>query len=152
MTRRIRCGTGVSPVKHWNGAAAVSREPLKELTDPTLVAVCVAGDVWPRGLLSENPIPDNWMGLVIKPDGRRRYVPAGENPRAEPWLQSGGDPLSRLLTLQLPGGGFEPQPGTSADVSTTAQAMLALLGETQPLRVDQSRIFLPMTLLSATVP
>ena len=61
----------------------MSREPLKELTDPTLVAVCVAGDAWPRGLLSENPIPDNWMGLVIKPDGRRRYVPAGENPRAE---------------------------------------------------------------------
>ncbi len=61
----------------------MSRETLKELTDPTLVAVCVAGDAWPRGLLSENLIPDNWMGLVIKPDGRRRYVPAGENPRAD---------------------------------------------------------------------
>ncbi|MBU0616357.1 MAG: SMP-30/gluconolactonase/LRE family protein [Planctomycetes bacterium] len=61
----------------------MSREPLRELTDPTLVSVCVAGDAWPRGLLSENPIPDNWMGLVIKPDSRRRYVPAGENPRAE---------------------------------------------------------------------
>jgi hypothetical protein len=61
----------------------VSREPLKELTDATLIAVCVAGDAWPRGLLSDNPIPENWMALVIKPDGRRRYVPAGENPRSE---------------------------------------------------------------------
>jgi len=61
----------------------MSRESLKQLEDPTVVAFCVDGAAWPRGLLSENPIPDKWMGLVVKADGRRRFVPAGENPRAE---------------------------------------------------------------------
>jgi hypothetical protein len=61
----------------------MSREPLKQLTDPSVVALCVDGEAWPRGLLSENPIPDTWMGLVVKADGRRRFVPAGGNPRAE---------------------------------------------------------------------
>ncbi len=61
----------------------MSRDTLKQLTDPTVVALCIDGDDWPRGLLSEDPIPERWMGLVIKADGRRRYVPASENPRVE---------------------------------------------------------------------
>ncbi len=83
MTQRNKGGTGVSPVSLWNGAAAVSREAPKELADPAIVAVCIAGEAWPRSMLSDHPIPDHWMGLVLKPDGRRRYAPAGENPRAE---------------------------------------------------------------------
>lgn len=61
----------------------MSRDTLKALADPTIVAVCVDGDAWPHGLLSENPIPDKWMGLIVKTDGRRRFVPAGEDPRVE---------------------------------------------------------------------
>jgi hypothetical protein len=61
----------------------MTREPLKQLTDPTIVALCVDGDAWPRGLLSETPIPDKWMGLLVKADGRRRLVPAREDPRAQ---------------------------------------------------------------------
>ena len=61
----------------------MSRDTLKQLEDETLVALCIDGEAWPRGLLSESPIPDAWMGLVTKADGRRRFVPAGEDPRAE---------------------------------------------------------------------
>jgi len=56
---------------------------LERLTDPALVALCVEGDVWPRGLLSETPLPAKWMGLLIRPDDRRRLVPPGEDPRTQ---------------------------------------------------------------------
>ena len=61
----------------------MSRDVRERLSDATVVALCVDGGEWPRGLLSEYPIPDKWMGLVIAADGRRRYVPAGEDPRCE---------------------------------------------------------------------
>lgn len=61
----------------------MSRDLLKRLADPQVVALRCKGDAWPRALLTETPIPDAWMGLVIQPDGRRRFVPAGEDPRPE---------------------------------------------------------------------
>ena len=61
----------------------MSRDTLKRLADPQVVAVRCRGDGWPRGLLGETLIPDAWMGLVVRPDGRRRFVPAGEDPRPE---------------------------------------------------------------------
>lgn len=61
----------------------MSRDVLHCLDDGALVAICLDGDEWPRGLLSETPIPDKWMGLIEKPDGRRRFAPAGETPRAD---------------------------------------------------------------------
>src|SRR5512140_3289705 len=59
------------------------RDVLKALQEPERVALRCSGDGWPRSLLCGTPIPDAWMGLVIKPDGRRRLVPAGEDPRPE---------------------------------------------------------------------
>ncbi len=47
----------------------------------TVVAVRCRGGDWPRGLLAETPVPDTWMGLVVRADGGRRFVPAGEDPR-----------------------------------------------------------------------
>jgi hypothetical protein len=79
-------------------------------------------------------------------------IAAGENPRAHPWIQSAGDPLSSLLTFQLPSGAFESQSGTGADISATAQAVPVLLGETQPLRLVACRVFLPLIDSSATMP
>ena len=61
----------------------MSRETLSRLKDPTLVALCVSGRAWPKSLLSETRIPDAWMGLVETRDGRRRCVPAGEDPRPD---------------------------------------------------------------------
>jgi hypothetical protein len=61
----------------------MSRDVLKRLADVTLAAVRCRGDAWPRALLSETLIPDAWMGLVLKTDGRRHFVPAGEAPRVE---------------------------------------------------------------------
>jgi hypothetical protein len=58
-------------------------EPLKRLTDAQVVALRCKGDAWPRSLLAATPIPDTWMGLVVRADGRRRFVPAGEDPRVE---------------------------------------------------------------------
>lgn len=53
----------------------------QRLDQPTVVAVRCRGGDWPRGLLAETPIPDTWMGLVVRADGGRRFVPAGEDPR-----------------------------------------------------------------------
>ena len=40
----------------------MSRDILTQLEQPTLIALSVNGDSWPRGLLSETLIPDKWMG------------------------------------------------------------------------------------------
>ncbi len=56
---------------------------LERLVDPQLVALRCMGDAWPRALLSPTPVPAGWIGLVVMPDGRRRLVPAGEDPRSE---------------------------------------------------------------------
>ncbi len=54
---------------------------VKRLGDAQVLALRCQGDAWPRSLLSATPIPAPWMGLVIRRDGRRRLVPAGEDPR-----------------------------------------------------------------------
>lgn len=70
------------------------------LNDPALVALAADGECWPRPLLGFAPIPDAWMALVQMRDGRRRFVPAGEDPRTER-----GDRLllvrNRLITVPL---------------------------------------------------
>lgn len=59
------------------------RDVLNEMRDETLVAVAADGEDWPSGLLSRTLIPDKWMGLVETRDGRRRFVPAGDDPRPD---------------------------------------------------------------------
>lgn len=54
---------------------------LDKLTDAATIALRCPADAWPRGLISDPPIPDAWMGLVICADGRRWLAPAGEPPR-----------------------------------------------------------------------
>lgn len=61
----------------------MTRDTLKQLEEPSVLALCIDGDAWPRGLLSGTPIPDRWIGLIVKPDGRRALVPPGEEPRVE---------------------------------------------------------------------
>lgn len=61
----------------------MGRDLLKELKDETLVAVAGQSSDWPGALLSKTLIPDKWMGLVETRDGRRRFVPAGDDPRPE---------------------------------------------------------------------
>jgi hypothetical protein len=58
-------------------------EPLKRLTDPQLVALRCPGDAWPRAVFAPTPVPDGWIGLVVMPDGRRRLVATGDDPRPE---------------------------------------------------------------------
>jgi hypothetical protein len=55
----------------------------QQLMDEALVALCVFGRRWPRGLLSKTPIPHAWVGFVETSDGRRRFVPSGEDPRPD---------------------------------------------------------------------
>jgi hypothetical protein len=59
----------------------MSRDTLRRLADPTVVALRIDGAAWPRALLSGTVIPHGWMGLVQRRDGTRRLVPASEDPR-----------------------------------------------------------------------
>lgn len=61
---------------------------LHRLADSTLVAFCIRGADWPRSFLSTTTLPDSWIGLVEKRDGRRRFVPSGEDPKPadDDWL------------------------------------------------------------------
>ncbi len=61
----------------------MSRDVLKRLDVAEIVARRCKGADWPRPLLGETPIPERWLGLVMQPDGRRRFVPAGEDPRPQ---------------------------------------------------------------------
>jgi hypothetical protein len=44
------------------------------------VAICCRGSAWGGSLFAHSLIPDTWMGLVLRADGSRRFVPAGEDP------------------------------------------------------------------------
>jgi hypothetical protein len=94
----------------------MSRGVLQRLSDPALVALCVPGDVWPRALLSSTLIPDAWMGLVERPDGRRRFVPAGDDPRPED-----DDAVllvrNRLITVPLDVSGCKASCGNAVDAT-----------------------------------
>ncbi|MCA9242580.1 MAG: hypothetical protein KDA32_01395 [Phycisphaerales bacterium] len=59
------------------------RDILQQLQDADLLAIRISGGEWPRGLLSSTLIPDAWMGLVETRDGRRKFVPAGEDPQPD---------------------------------------------------------------------
>lgn len=59
----------------------MARDVIRRLSDATLVAIRIAGREWPRGLLAETPVPDAWMGLALKREGRRWFVAAGDFPR-----------------------------------------------------------------------
>lgn len=94
----------------------MSRDVLKQLSDPTLVAVCCAGRDWPRSFLGETLIPDKWMGLIEKPDGRRWYLPAGEDPNP-----ADADTLmlvrNRPLTIPVELTGIPASDGAVVDVA-----------------------------------
>ncbi len=75
-------------------------KPLHErLADATLLALRAPAAAWPRGLLSAALIPDGWMSLVEAADGRRWFVPAGEDPRPP---TGGALTLVRNRPLQIP--------------------------------------------------
>jgi squalene cyclase len=58
----------------------------------------------------------------------------GQDPTAEMWKKSGGDPMSALIRLQTSDGKIEFQPGVGSPVMATVQAIPALQGMTLPLR------------------
>lgn len=59
----------------------MARDVLQRLRDEALAAIRLPGREWPRGLLTETPVPDAWMGLALKREGRRWFVAAGDFPR-----------------------------------------------------------------------
>ncbi len=79
----------------------MARDVIARLRDPSVIALCIPADAWPRSVLGEQPIPDAWMGLLEHADGRRRLAPAGEDPRPR-----GGDQLTlvrnRNIAVELP--------------------------------------------------
>jgi len=61
----------------------------------------------------------------------------GEDPSAGTWTISGTNPISYLLSMQLPDGSFEWQPGFGGNQYATQQAIPALLGRPVPILVTQ---------------
>lgn len=59
----------------------MTRDVLAIMADAAVVAFRCRGEAWPRAFLGGTPIPDAWMGVVIRADGRRSFIPAGEVPR-----------------------------------------------------------------------
>jgi len=72
----------------------------------------------------------NSTALVIQ-----ALIAAGQNPLDAAWTKPGGNPLSALLALQQPDGGFNYQAGfPGSRVMATVQALPALMGKPFPLR------------------
>ncbi len=69
----------------------------------------------------------NSTGYVVQ-----SLIAAGEDPLGTRWTISATTPISYLLTLQLPDGSFEWQPGTGANQLATQQVIPALLGRAHP--------------------
>lgn len=79
------------------------KQVLEQLAEPTLIALRCKGADWGGSLLAPQPIPDKWMGLLIKPDGRRWPVPSGDDPRpgrADTLVLVRNQPLTTPLLLR----------------------------------------------------
>ncbi len=61
---------------------------------------------------------------------------AGQNPETSPWVQSGGNPIQFLLSLQLANGSIEWQSGYGANLLATQQVIPALLHRPFPLNTS----------------
>lgn len=61
----------------------MSRDILKRLEQATLVALRCKGGAWVGSFFTRPPIPEAWLGLVVRPDGTRRLAPPGEDPRPD---------------------------------------------------------------------
>jgi hypothetical protein len=59
----------------------------------------------------------------------------GHDPITGTWAVTGSNPISYLVSMQLPDGSFEYQQGLGADQLATQQAVPALLGRPFPLKV-----------------
>jgi len=69
------------------------------------------------------------------------------------WIINGSNPISYLLSVQLPDGSFEWQKDTGANILATQQAVAPLLGQPFPLLVetpDQSQCFVSSSSHSKT--
>ena len=62
---------------------------------------------------------------------------AGEDPVTGTWTISGTNPIDYLLSMQLPDGSFEWQPGYGANQFATQQAVPALLQRAFPIAVQE---------------
>jgi len=75
---------------------------------------------------------------------------AGQDPLSGTWVMTESNPISYLLSMQLPDGGFEWQPGSGSNQAATRQAVPALLGQPFPLEVaalaDCRASYLPIML------
>jgi hypothetical protein len=73
---------------------------------------------------------------------------AGQDPTAVAWSVGQNNPVSFLLSLQLPDGSFEWQKGLGERLLATRQVVVSLLGRIFPLRVAQitacPTIYLPL--------
>ena len=67
---------------------------------------------------------------LCRPGHPRRGARPG---KGRPGRVDGVTPIAYLLSMQLPDGSFEWQPGTGANLLATAQAVPALLGRSYPL-------------------
>jgi hypothetical protein len=64
-------------------------------------------------------------------------VATGEDPLTGTWAISDANPISYLLSMQLPDGSFEWQPGYGGNQFATQQAVPALLNKTFPLSIEE---------------
>jgi hypothetical protein len=65
--------------------------------------------------------------------GVQAIIAAHQDPSGPAWTVSNTNPISYLLSMQLPDGSFEWQPGTGANQLATTQVIPALLGHANPL-------------------
>ena len=63
------------------------------------------------------------------------FARGGQDPTGSTWSKGSNNPISFLLSLQLPDGSFEWQQGQGSNQVATQQAIVALLGRPFPLRV-----------------
>jgi hypothetical protein len=64
-------------------------------------------------------------------------IAAGSDPSGDEWTKAGYTPIRFLLGLQLADGSFEWQANTGSNLSATAQAVPALLGQSYPVTVRE---------------
>ncbi len=126
-----------------SNTTALAIQALVAAGEPPTSTVIVSGTAYLKTLQNDDggfpwtkPSPwgtdtdANSTALVIQ-----ALIAVGQNPLDPAWTRPGGNPLSALLALQQPDGGFNYQaafPGSR--VMATVQALPALMGQPFPLR------------------
>jgi hypothetical protein len=123
---------------------ALAVQTLRATGSPVTATAVVSGLAFlksgqqPSGGIAYDPAqPDFGADANSTAYAIQALLAAGEDPAGAAWTVDDNNPVSYLLSLQLPDGSFEWQKDTGPNLLATTQAVAALLGQPYPIAIRE---------------